>query len=145
MTPPDADGEFIASMEEVLDTYEEPYNPDYRVLCMDEQPAQLHKEVRRGTAAGLSGSGGDGKIGGMSNRPGHRKTGRHDHDPEHVHESRFSCYPRRPLPTNNVRRGLLAVHGRPWPAGRMRRWKRVAQRLHCRTSRQRHPRGPSRP
>jgi hypothetical protein len=45
--PPEADSEFIASMEEVLDTYEEPYNSDYPVLCMDEQPVQLHKEVRK--------------------------------------------------------------------------------------------------
>lgn len=45
--PPEADAEFIASMEEVLDTYEEPYDEDYPVLCMDEQPVQLHKEVRR--------------------------------------------------------------------------------------------------
>lgn len=44
--PPDADSEFVASMEEVLDTYEEPYNPAVPVLCMDEQPVQLHKEVR---------------------------------------------------------------------------------------------------
>lgn len=45
--PPEADAEFIASMEEVLDTYEEPYDRDYPVLCMDEQPVQLHKEVRK--------------------------------------------------------------------------------------------------
>ena len=45
--PPEADAEFIASMEEVLDTYEEPYDPDYPVLCMDEQPVQLHKETRK--------------------------------------------------------------------------------------------------
>ncbi len=45
--PPEADAEFIASMEEVLDTYEEGYNRDYPVLCMDEQPVQLHKEVRK--------------------------------------------------------------------------------------------------
>lgn len=44
--PPEADAEFIASMEEVLDTYEEPYDADCPVLCMDEQPVQLHKEVR---------------------------------------------------------------------------------------------------
>ena len=44
--PPDADGEFVACMEEVLDTYEEPYNPKRPVICMDEQPVQLHKEVR---------------------------------------------------------------------------------------------------
>jgi transposase len=44
--PPDADGEFVACMEEVLDTYEEPYNPKRPVICMDEQPVQLHKETR---------------------------------------------------------------------------------------------------
>ncbi len=38
-------------MEEVLDTYEEPYDKDYPVLCMDEQPVQLHKEVRNPIAA----------------------------------------------------------------------------------------------
>ena len=45
--PPEADAEFIASMEEVLDTYEEPYDRDDPVLCMDEQPVQLHKEIRK--------------------------------------------------------------------------------------------------
>ena len=45
--PPEADAEFIASMEEILDTYENPYDCDYPVLCMDEQPVQLHKEVRK--------------------------------------------------------------------------------------------------
>ena len=34
-------------MEEILDTYEEPYDADYPVVCMDEQPVQLHKEVRK--------------------------------------------------------------------------------------------------
>jgi hypothetical protein len=34
-------------MEEVLDTYEKPYDPDHPVLCMDEQPVQLVKETRR--------------------------------------------------------------------------------------------------
>ena len=38
--PPDADAEFVACMEEILDTYEEPYDPDFPVLCMDEQPVQ---------------------------------------------------------------------------------------------------------
>lgn len=38
-------------MEEILDTYEEPYNPDYPLLCMDEQPVQLHKETRKSIPA----------------------------------------------------------------------------------------------
>jgi hypothetical protein len=44
--PPKADGEFVAHMEEVLETYEKPYNPACPVLCMDEQPVQLLKETR---------------------------------------------------------------------------------------------------
>jgi hypothetical protein len=44
--PPEADAEFVANMEEVLETYEQPYNPSVPVVCMDEQPVQLTKEVR---------------------------------------------------------------------------------------------------
>lgn len=44
--PPKADAEFVAGMEEVLDTYEKPYDPDCPVLCMDEQPQQLTRETR---------------------------------------------------------------------------------------------------
>ena len=45
--PPAADAEFVACMEEVLDTYEKPYDPGCPVLCMDEQPVQLVQETRR--------------------------------------------------------------------------------------------------
>ena len=44
--PPKADGEFVAHMEAVLDTYAEPFDPRRPVLCMDEQPVQLLKETR---------------------------------------------------------------------------------------------------
>jgi len=44
--PPAADAEFVAGMEEVLDTYAAPYDSKYPVLCMDEQPVQLLKETR---------------------------------------------------------------------------------------------------
>jgi hypothetical protein len=44
--PPEADAEFAAGMEEVLDTYAEPYDPKRPVVCMDEQPVQLLKETR---------------------------------------------------------------------------------------------------
>ncbi len=44
--PPEADAEFVANMEEVLETYEKPYDPAIPVLCMDEQPVQLIKEVK---------------------------------------------------------------------------------------------------
>jgi hypothetical protein len=44
--PPEADAEFVASMEEVLETYARAYDPAHPVLCMDEQPVQLLKETR---------------------------------------------------------------------------------------------------
>jgi len=44
--PPEADAEFVAGMEAVLDTYAQPYDPACPVLCMDEQPVQLLKETR---------------------------------------------------------------------------------------------------
>jgi hypothetical protein len=44
--PPEADAEFAASMEEVLDVYARPHDPRHPVLCMDEQPVQLLKETR---------------------------------------------------------------------------------------------------
>ena len=49
--PPEADGEFAACMEEVLETYAEPYDARYPVVCMDEQPIQLLKETRVPIAA----------------------------------------------------------------------------------------------
>lgn len=49
--PPEADAEFVANMEEVLETYEKPYHPARPVLCMDEQPVQLIKETRQPIAA----------------------------------------------------------------------------------------------
>ena len=44
--PPQADAEFVANMEEVLDTHEKPYDSTCSMLCMDEQPVQLPKETR---------------------------------------------------------------------------------------------------
>lgn len=49
--PPTADAEFVACMEEVLDTYEKPHDPACPVLCMDEQPVQLIRETRPSIAA----------------------------------------------------------------------------------------------
>ncbi len=44
--PPQANAEFVAHMEEVLETYEKAYDSANPVLCMDEQPVQLLKETR---------------------------------------------------------------------------------------------------
>ena len=49
--PPEADAEFVASMEAVLDVYSRPYNAACPVLCMDEQPVQLLKDTRVPIAA----------------------------------------------------------------------------------------------
>jgi hypothetical protein len=45
--PPEADAEFVACMEDVLEVYERPYDPKCPVVNMDEQPVQLTQEVRR--------------------------------------------------------------------------------------------------
>jgi hypothetical protein len=44
--PPETNAEFVASMEEVLETYAQPYDSRVPVLCMDEQSVQLLKETR---------------------------------------------------------------------------------------------------
>jgi hypothetical protein len=44
--PPEADSEFVAAMEDVLDLYAMPYDESRPVVCMDEQPVQLLSEVR---------------------------------------------------------------------------------------------------
>lgn len=49
--PPEANGEFVANMEEVLETYAQPYDKRFPVICMDEQPVQLLKETRVPIAA----------------------------------------------------------------------------------------------
>ena len=49
--PPDADAEFAACMEDVLETYAQPYDAAFPVVCMDEQPMQLTKETREPIAA----------------------------------------------------------------------------------------------
>lgn len=45
--PSACDAEFVANMEDVLSVYEKPYHTEIPVLCMDEQPVQLVKEVKR--------------------------------------------------------------------------------------------------
>jgi len=40
------DDDYIAKMEDVLETYEQPYNPQEPVVCLDEKPVTLHADVR---------------------------------------------------------------------------------------------------
>jgi len=44
--PPEQSAEFVASMEDVLDAYERPYDPAYPQVCLDETNKQLIGEVR---------------------------------------------------------------------------------------------------
>ena len=52
-------GEFVAAMEDVLDLYAEPYDPQRPVVCFDETSTQLLSDVRPplpaqpGTALGV--------------------------------------------------------------------------------------------
>lgn len=45
--PPEEDANFVAAMEDILDVYKLPYNPDYPVWCMDEKPYQLLDDSRK--------------------------------------------------------------------------------------------------
>ena len=47
MIPPKHKGEFVAAMENVIETYELPHDPEVPVVAMDEQPQQLYQEVRQ--------------------------------------------------------------------------------------------------
>jgi hypothetical protein len=40
------DDDYIAKMEDVLETYEQPYDPQEPVVCLDEKPVTLHADVR---------------------------------------------------------------------------------------------------
>jgi hypothetical protein len=44
--PPDHNAEFVAAMEDVLEVYHRPYDPDRPVVCFDETSKQLIKETR---------------------------------------------------------------------------------------------------
>jgi DDE superfamily endonuclease len=47
----DLDDDYIAKMEDVLETYERPYDPAEPVVCLDEKPITLHADVRPPSAA----------------------------------------------------------------------------------------------
>ncbi len=38
--------DYIAKMEDVLEVYERPYDPEQPVVCLDEKPVTLHADVR---------------------------------------------------------------------------------------------------
>jgi len=42
----DLDDDYIAKMEDVLELYERPYDPQQPVVCVDEKPITLHADLR---------------------------------------------------------------------------------------------------
>jgi hypothetical protein len=44
--PPEANGAFVAAMEDVLSVYTRPHDPDRPLVCLDEKTKQLTKETR---------------------------------------------------------------------------------------------------
>jgi len=71
---PELDDEYITRMEDVLATYETPYDPEEPVVCLDEKPITLHAEVRPTSAA----------------EPG--REARRDSEYTLRHGQRFLCY-----------------------------------------------------
>ena len=45
--PPEANAGFVAAMEDVLETYQRPRDPDRPLVCLDETSKQLIKETRK--------------------------------------------------------------------------------------------------
>ena len=43
--PPKQNADFVSHMEDVLEVYSRPYDPEYPVVCMDEKPFQLLDEM----------------------------------------------------------------------------------------------------
>jgi hypothetical protein len=48
---PELNDEYITKMEDVLETYEKPYDPEEPVVCLDEKPVTLHAEIRPASTA----------------------------------------------------------------------------------------------
>ena len=47
MIPPDANAAFVAAMEDVLETYQKPRDPEWPLVCLDETSKQLVIEKRK--------------------------------------------------------------------------------------------------
>jgi hypothetical protein len=48
---PELNEEYVSKMEDVLETYERPYDPKQPVVCLDEKPVTLHADVRSASPA----------------------------------------------------------------------------------------------
>jgi len=45
--PPDGNAAFVAAMEDVIEVYHRPHDPDRPVVCVDETSKQLIAETRK--------------------------------------------------------------------------------------------------
>lgn len=45
--PPEQNADFVCQMEQVLDVYKRPYDPNHPVICLDETAKQLVSEIRQ--------------------------------------------------------------------------------------------------
>ena len=53
MIPPDHNADFVAAMEDVLEVYHRPYDPERPMVCFDEASKQLIKEMSHDDRVGL--------------------------------------------------------------------------------------------
>ena len=53
---PELNEAYIACMEDVLETYQRPYDRAHPVVCLDEKPVTLHRDVRPPTPAAAGAS-----------------------------------------------------------------------------------------
>src|SRR6266511_143794 len=45
--PPKQNAAFVCQMEDVLDVYKQPYDPQFPQVCLDEKPTQLVADTRQ--------------------------------------------------------------------------------------------------
>ena len=55
--PPEKNAEFVCCMENVLETYQQPYSAEEPVVCMDEVSVQLIGETKARNSHGAGGTG----------------------------------------------------------------------------------------
>ena len=48
---PEVDAAYVERMEDVLEVYERPYDPREPVVCLDEKPVVLHRDIRAAQSA----------------------------------------------------------------------------------------------
>jgi hypothetical protein len=96
----DLDEDYIARMEDVLETYEQPYDPQQPVVCLDEKPVTLHADVRAPSPA----------------QPG--REARRDNEYERCGTANVFCAvePKAAVISYSPRRIVRVLNSRRWPS-----------------------------